>query len=191
VSKKKKNSKKPTKNLRLAHTAVYLLRRTPNLGLTQLLKLIFFADFTHYRVHLKTITGMPYVALARGPVIDNYEAELKALESRGFIYMNEVPVPGQKKPKQEYLALAELPAKAFTAEETTTLDEVLLRYGARSGVDLSDMTHEELTPWKLVWDPSAPGASIPHSLFRWVDNLAGERDVQKARERVAMGGRGR
>lgn len=173
------------KNDRLANAVLYLLRGSPNPGLTKLLKLLYFSDFFHYRDHLSTITGASYVALERGPVIDGYKDVFDELERRGFISKREVPVVGHPdKPKQEYLALGEPDPKAFSAEERATLDDVLLRYGQKTGVELSEMSHEELAPWKLVWNPHSPGSPIPLSLFRWLDNYADERDVEMARDRA-------
>ncbi len=173
------------KNDRLANAVLYLLRGSPDAGLTKLLKLIYFSDYHHYRDHLCTITGANYVARARGPVLENYQDEFDELERRGFIATRKVPVVGHPdNPKVEYLRLGEPAPDAFTAAERVTLDDVLLRYGSKSGVELSDMTHEELAPWKLVWDKSAPGARIPFALFRWLDNYADDRDVETAKKRA-------
>jgi uncharacterized phage-associated protein len=173
------------KNDRLANSVLYLLNGRPDAGLTVLLKLLYFSDYHHYRKHLCTITGAEYVARERGPVIENYQDELDELERRGFIATRKVPVVGHPdNPKVEYLRLGEPDPNAFTKDELATLDEVLLRYGNKTGVALSDMSHEELAPWKLVWDKDAPGARIPHALFRWLDNYADEADVEMARERA-------
>ncbi len=173
------------KNDRLANAVLYLLRGSPDAGLTKLLKLLYFSDYHHYREHLCTITGGSYVARTRGPVLENYEAEFADLEHHGFIESRKVPIVGRPdKPKVEFRCLGEPSPDAFTAEERATLDDVLLRYGSKTGNQLSDLTHEELAPWKLVWDKEAPGAKIPLALFRWLDNYADDRDVATARERA-------
>jgi uncharacterized phage-associated protein len=173
------------KNDRLANTVLYLLAGCPDAGLTKLLKLLYFADYTHYREHLTTITGATYVALERGPVLDGYEEELDSLERRGFLAIRDVPVFGHEKPKKEYMRLGAPDPDAFNESEIATLDEVLLKYGRQSGVALSKLTHEESAPWEHVWDPSAPGAVIPYALWRWLDNMASERDVKTAQARRA------
>lgn len=43
---------------------------------TKLLKLLFYADFKHYKRHGKSITGARYVHLPLGPVPDNYKTWL-------------------------------------------------------------------------------------------------------------------
>jgi uncharacterized phage-associated protein len=172
------------KNDRLANVVLYLLRGAPKPGLVKLLKLIYFADFLHYRTHLVSLTGAKYVALTRGPVLDRYEDEFASLEQRGFICVKDVPVVGHEKPKQEYMPIGEPNESAFSAPERATLDEVLLRYGNKSGYELSEMTHEELAPWKLVYDQKVQGKPIPYTLFRWLENYADDRDVAMAKERA-------
>jgi uncharacterized phage-associated protein len=172
------------KDDRLANAVLFLLRGCPDAGLTKLLKLLYFSDYHHYREHLSTITGATYVARERGPVLENYQEALDELERRGFIATRKVPVLGHPDtPKVEYLRLGESDPQAFSKEELETLKEALARYGNKTGAELSDMSHEELAPWKLVWNPDAPGAKIPYALFRWLDNYADDRDVEMARER--------
>lgn len=171
------------KNDRLANTVLYLLRGCRDAGLTKLLKLIYHADYHHYRDHLTTITGASYVALERGPVVDGYKDELELLERRGFVTVRNVPIFGHDKAKKEYLPLGEPDPQAFSQAERETLDDVLLRYGTKTGVELSALTHEELRPWELVWDPASPGRPIPYALWRWLDNFVTPREVDVARER--------
>lgn len=172
------------KNDRLANATLYLLRACPDAGLTKLLKLLYHADYLHYRDHLKTITGATYVALERGPAIDGYEQEFQTLEGRGILSTREKSVFGKDKLKKEFLPLMEPDMDAFDEAELGTLRDVVLRYGDMSGVALSKMSHEEALPWSLVWDENNPGAPIPYALWRWLDNMADERDVKLAQQRA-------
>lgn len=171
-----------TKADRLANTVLYLLRERPGAGLTKLLKLIFHVDYHHYRDHLKTVTGVEYVALERGPVMNDYKELLSSLERRGVVSTREVPVLGQN-PKSEYLALMEPNMDSFSDDELQTMREVVLKYGDLSGAALSRLTHEEALPWTLVWD-GQPGKTIPVEMFRWTDNMASERNVEESRRRA-------
>ena len=49
---------------------------------TKLLKLLFYSDFLHYKIHKKSITGLEYVKLPFGPVPDQYELILVELKNR-------------------------------------------------------------------------------------------------------------
>lgn len=178
------------KNDRLANAVVYLLRGCPDAGLTKLLKLIYFADYHHYRDHLSTITGSDYVALERGPVMDNYKEKLESLEARGILSTREVKVFGHELPKKEYLPLMEPNTDLFSESELATLEEVVRKYGSLTGVALSNLTHEEALPWSFTWDADNPGRPIPLALFRWTDNLADEEDIREAQHRLAAAGIG-
>lgn len=169
----------------LANTVLFVLHGLgEHPGLTKLLKLLYFADYYHYREHLSTITGAEYVALERGPVIDGYAQAFDALERRGIVSTREVAVLGHDKPKQEYLALMEPDMDAFSDIELATLKHVLLKHGDMTGVTLSRMTHEEALPWSMVWDTNCPGRRIPFVLFRCLENRASDKDVEVARERA-------
>ena len=172
------------KSDRLANAVLYLLHGCPDAGLTKLLKLLYFTDYHHYRDNLASVTGVKYVARARGPVVDRYEEEFDALERRGVLASREKMVLGHDKPKKEYLRLVDPDMDAFSEAELATLDHVLMKYGQDTGVALSKMTHEEALPWSFVWDPEAPGGLIPYAMFRWLDNMADERDVATATERL-------
>jgi uncharacterized phage-associated protein len=176
------------KSDRLANVVLYLLRGCPRPGLTKLLKLIYFVDFFHYQLHLATVSGASYVALERGPAVDGYEQAFAEMKEKGYIDVLNVPVVGHDTLKQEYVPRGEADENAFTAEERDTLDFVMATYGRKTGRNLSKLTHREWAPWKLVWDKRYPGRPIPQALFRWVDNLADERDIEVARERAKRPG---
>ena len=40
---------------------------------TKLAKLMFYADFLHYREHTTSITGLAYAHAPQGPIPDRYE----------------------------------------------------------------------------------------------------------------------
>lgn len=174
------------KNERLANAVLYLLRGcpTPGPGLTKLMKMLYFSDYFFYQKHLSTITGAKYVALERGPAVDGYEQAFKQMEDKKFLRVLNVPVMGHTTLKQEFQRLGEPDPNAFSADERAVMDEVIRRFAKKSGRELSEMTHLELTPWKAVWDPRSPGAPIPFGMFRWLENLADAGDEEMARKRA-------
>jgi len=55
---------------KLAELLLYVadrVRDDPTGGSTKVNKILFFAEFAHYRSHLTPITGAPYQKLPRGP----------------------------------------------------------------------------------------------------------------------------
>src|SRR5260370_443646 len=95
---------------KLANTVLYLLQRCAPArpSLTSLLKMLYYADYEHYRKHLSPITGAQYVALERGPVLNHYKYVFEQLESQGVVEKFEAAVQGHPdKPKIEYVPKAE------------------------------------------------------------------------------------
>src|ERR1700733_5150006 len=171
-------------NNRLANTVLYLFQGPPDVGVTVLLKHLYSSDYEHYQKHLRTITGAEYVVQKNGPVLKNYQSELKKLARQGLIRIKKVPVVGHAKPKEEYERLGEADPNAFSKEEKETLDYVLVACDGKYGTELSSLSHAEKGPWKLAGGEAAIGAPIPHALFRWNENFADDADVKRARERA-------
>lgn len=55
---------------------------------TKLNKLMFYADFAHYRENLISITGLQYFAIKMGPVPNNFNALFDLAVSKGFVEVN-------------------------------------------------------------------------------------------------------
>ena len=79
---------------KLASTVLYLLRgcSATKPGLTSLLKMIYLADYRHFQEHLSPITGAPYVAMERGPVVQDYWKVFDDLEEQGLLRTEDVPM---------------------------------------------------------------------------------------------------
>jgi len=172
---------------KLSNTILYLLRgcHPGHPSLSSLLKMVWFADYWHYREHLSTITGADYVALPRGPVVDGYKELLDSLEATGVLSRKDAPVYGHpEQPKQEYFPMKGPDESLFLQTELEVLDTVIERCGHKTGADLSALTHRD-GPWQFVWSANNPGRRIPRIAFRWLDNLPDEKDLAVARNLVA------
>ena len=174
---------------KLEATALYLLRGCAPMrpGLTSLVKMIWFADFGHYRKHLSPITGAKYVALERGPVLHDYEVIFGRLVDEGILDKTEVDVQGHTRKKIEYIPKLQPDEDLFTETELDVLNEVIEECGRIPGATLSSKTDRE-GPWALIWNSSDPGRHIPYVAFRWLDNLPDEEDLEEARKVLARPG---
>ena len=170
---------------KLADTTLYLLRACSPVrpGVTSLLKLIFLVDYEHYRRHLRTVTDKQYLAFRRGPVIDDYNNIFQDFVERKILSRKNVRIHGLDEPKIEYGPLEEPDEDIFTETELEVLDYIADRYGRSSGAVLTRETHLE-GPWRAVWDPQNPGRSIPRTLFRWIDNIPSDRDIDAAKRSI-------
>lgn len=171
---------------KLVATVLYLLRgcAPARPGVTSLLKMLWYADYEHYRQHLSTITGATYVALPNGPVLDNYKEILNELEASGLIERNQVEVPGCEYPKEEHLAIAEPDIGVLSNSDREILDTVIERHGDSGGRTLIERTHRE-GPWQLIYDAAEPGRPIPRIAYRWLDNLPDEEDLERAHDALS------
>jgi len=177
----------PKEMEKLTNTVLYLLRgcAPARPSTTSLLKLVWYADYEHYRKHLAPITGANYVALERGPVLDQYKQILDMLEQENVVKRIKEPVQGHPdQPKIEFVPQAAPDETVFLESEIEVLDEVIRTCGGKSGNELSERTHRE-GPWSFAWNPERPGQPIPYVAFRWVENLPDEREAALARESVA------
>ena len=167
---------------KLASTVLYLLKGCPvRPGLTSLLKMIYFADYWHFYRHLSSVTGSQYVAMDRGPVIDDYWQVFESLEKQGLLKTEEVPMAGHPgNPKKEFMALVEPDEDLFSETELEVLNQVISECGQMTGSTLSHKTHQE-GPWAFIWDAKEPSRQIPYIAFRWLANLPNERDIEEAK----------
>lgn len=172
--------------LKFQNTVLYLLRgcSPAHPGVTSLLKMLYFADYEHYRRFLTPITGAEYVALERGPVVNGYKDLFQQLVDEGVVRRYDATVLGIKEKKLEYRPEQEPDATVFSATELGVLDEVAAKYGSETGLALSEKTHLE-GPWSLVWNWREPGRPIPYMLFRWLDNLPAPEDLVVAQKQLA------
>jgi putative zinc finger/helix-turn-helix YgiT family protein len=115
---------------------------------TKLNKLLFYADFKHYREYAISITGARYAHIPFGPAPDNYEIYYGALSSQKAIEFMEEMYPAKrggeavvgetikavKKPDLSLFAASELRVMASVQEDFE-------RYNAR---EITDFSHKEV-----------------------------------------------
>lgn len=115
---------------------------------TKLNKLLFYADFKHYKGYAISITGARYAHIPFGPAPDNYEIYYGALSSQKAIqFIEEIypakcggePVVGEiikavKKPDLSLFAASELRIMASVQEDFE-------KYNAR---EITDFSHKEV-----------------------------------------------
>ncbi len=114
----------------------------PNMYETKLNKLLFYADFAHYKQHRISISGSPYLAFQHGPVPQHYpwiEADLVEGEELGI---EEVFFPnGDSGTVLE--SLREPDMTLFSDEEIATLRRVAKELAGLTSRALRDRSHTE------------------------------------------------
>lgn len=128
----------------------------PGMYETKLNKLLFYADFGHFKEHGVSISGSPYLAFQHGPVPQHYTWIEADLIEGGDLLMEEVFFPDGdsgtvlKSTREPDLAL-------FSAEEIATLRRVAEHLGRHTSRKLRDLSHEE-----RAWQDTRPGEMISY-----------------------------
>ena len=137
---------------KLKAAVAYVAERT-HPGKVKLFKLLYFADFTAYAEHGKSISGTPYLHFPMGPVPKALLYDLDA-------YADVTYMPsGMPLPEQRISGKADADPSVLSSEEQAILDRTIAQYGAQTGARLRDISHKEI-PYAVT----GPGEEIPYYL---------------------------
>lgn len=125
---------------RLGSVVYWFAARCDNLYKTKLAKLLWLADFAHFKRQRVSITGLAYARGPHGPVPDGFALLLGGMEEEGLIslesreagpYPGDVVVPGDPAPME------------LSADVLDTLQWVMDHYGDPRAAELSNKSHLE------------------------------------------------
>jgi putative zinc finger/helix-turn-helix YgiT family protein len=109
---------------------------------TVLNKLLFYADFLHFKEYSVSITGARYVHVPFGPAPDNYAHYFATLVDDGMLSIEEVEydkgISGEK-----YTAEKKPDLNIFSDSELKVLTSVKDKYGKLSATAISKRSHKE------------------------------------------------
>lgn len=125
-------------------------------GATKLNKVLFFAEFTHFRRHGAVISGCEFQKLAHGPAPRQLVPVRKGLVATGAAEIRTDDFLGR--PQHRLVPLRAADTSVFTDLERQTIDDVLEQLAGMNGREVSDLSHEE-PGWKLT----AEGETIPYA----------------------------
>ncbi len=138
------------KSERLIEAASAILNAAPNrrLNAVVLNKTLFYLDLAHLRDHGILLTGNPYIAIQKGPVIAKYKQRLIAqLETRGIA--RQVNEWDGSKP---ILLESELPQYHFLNGDAIALAATVTTFfSATTSGQVSDFSHDN-PGWRLAWN---------------------------------------
>jgi putative zinc finger/helix-turn-helix protein, YgiT family len=133
----------------------WFAERVKHLPKTKLAKLLWLADFKHFREHGVSITGASYARLPFGPVPDGYELLLGLAVASGAVVVVEELFG-------EYVGEAVRPRvtcyeSPLEEHEMATLRYVVGKFGHYSAKKLSELSHEE-----QAWRERVDGELMPY-----------------------------
>jgi putative zinc finger/helix-turn-helix YgiT family protein len=113
-----------------------------NVFKTKLMKLLFYADFGHFKSYTVSITGARYARLPYGPVPDQFERWLVALtmDDRGVRKEEEwnFDIPGEV-----YISNISPDLSIFSPSELRVLASVMEKFKDSNAKQISDISHRE------------------------------------------------
>jgi putative zinc finger/helix-turn-helix YgiT family protein len=115
--------------------------RLPEMFPTKLNKLLFYADFLHFKRHGVSISGSPYLAFPYGPVPDHYGTIRADLCESGALATREVYGPDWG--GEILTAERAVDKDLFTAEELETLQEVATGLAGLTASRIAELSHKE------------------------------------------------
>jgi putative zinc finger/helix-turn-helix YgiT family protein len=132
--------------VKFAEMVLFFFQPLRHLGTVKLWKLMFYADFWHYRLTGKAISGFRYQALPHGPVPRQYEMYIGAMVDEQLlnrvIDTEQVRTDGNG-PVIWYAPARPAQTKIFPASEQAILQEVLQKLGYKERSEFEDLSHEE------------------------------------------------
>jgi putative zinc finger/helix-turn-helix YgiT family protein len=114
-----------------------------NVPKTKLNKLIFYADFKHFKDYTISITGVKFAHLPYGPAPDNYQLYVAALhDEEKSVSIEELQFPNGY--TGEYLrAIKEPVLSIFSTTELKVLAMVKEYFAESTAKQISDLSHQE------------------------------------------------
>jgi len=135
----------------------------PDMYVTKLAKLMFYADFLHYREQTTSITGLAYAHAPQGPIPDKYERIRADLIENGIVRVEERN--GAEWSGEVLVAQREANREVFSGTELAALELVQAKLGQKTSKRLSELSHRE-----LAWTGSEMGDRIA---YQAAERLAG------------------
>ena len=109
---------------------------------TKLNKLLWYADFLHYRLHSVSISGAKYIHLPFGPVPSNYDRHLTSLITEKAVVPEEIEFPGEM--TGENLTSEQAPDfDCLSDTASPVLAAVWKQFDDLGSKRISDLSHEE------------------------------------------------
>lgn len=137
--------RKPTL-AKLKEMIIFFAHRVPSYK-TKMNKLLFYADFSHFREFGVGISGHWYQAIPFGPVPGRYETIFEHLAENGLIEVQfESGDPGSKREKLFGKADRPWDFGVFSAEEIRSLERIAAKFHHTTASELVQISHLE-TAW--------------------------------------------
>lgn len=122
---------------------VYFLENAP--FKTRLNKLLFYADFSYFKYFGKSISGLQYAAIPKGPVPDNYDLKYTLLFNENILSTELLTINANE--VEKFVALEKFKEEYFDESEIQMMQTVLDHFRYKKTQEIIDISHKE-SAWK-------------------------------------------
>lgn len=131
----------------LMEMMIFFAREAGGVLKTKLNKLLWYADFAHYKHHTVSISGAAYSHYTYGPVPQNYEAFLSALCASDALVIEEIDLGttkgGEEMTGHNLIASRDARLSGLSQAALNTLYEVHNHFAHMGSKRISKLSHEE------------------------------------------------
>ncbi|GAB4276135.1 MAG: DUF4065 domain-containing protein [Coriobacteriia bacterium] len=129
--------------------------QSKDMFVTKLAKLMFYADFLHYKQNTTSITGLAYVHLKYGPVPEHYERIRADLLENGIVQVE--ARTGDDWEAEVLVALRPADVSVFEQSELEAMRYLRDELGSMTSKRVSELSHSE-----SAYQQTAMGERIPY-----------------------------
>jgi len=164
---------------KLGNLIIFFVQNTRYCGVTKLNKLLYAADFIHFRQTGRSITGNRYFAFQRGPVarpfLDDYKAKSKYL----LKYVTWKTTDRQT----IFTPVKKFSSKHLTERELEIITAIAKKYKHVFTIDICELSHSVGDPWEVTIKEKGSMQEIDYLLSagKSKDSLS----IEELKERIA------
>lgn len=150
------NSKEKMENMIL-----YFINNTNNCGITKLCKLMYYADFRHFKETGRSITGLIYKAWQKGPVPTKLWGQIKHNPEE----LSDVIRTSKDNGFTKFYPVRDFDENVFSDRELRIIKQIAYIFLEANTQDIVDSTHLPNLPWEKTWnDGKGDGEIINYEL---------------------------
>jgi len=127
---------------RMENLVLFFCRSISMVSKTKLNKLLWYADFLAFKTHSCSLTGLPYLRFAYGPVPQHYDYCLAQFVAEGSLVSEEIDY-GNGIVGEIYLANDEPELSSFSEGESVVVERVVQLFKDVSAKQISELSHRE------------------------------------------------
>jgi len=157
---------------------IYFVQNTKKCFKTKLFKLLFFADFLHFKQTGKSITGFSYAAWEHGPVPYDLYQELKTPKEDLKSAITIIDVPGNNFYK--FVAKSKFDDRYFTRRELQIMSQVAAIFKEADAELMVESSHLKNEPWHRTISTKGRGVVVEYTLA--LDNSTGAISIEDYQE---------